>query len=244
MRQHRRLPVWSLSLVLAIALFNTSIVSPARADSAEAAFRSAYENRYTWDEQFPGYQAEVSINYFGALDQGIVKVKPDLSVEVINIEDEEIREFIANQLKMEIIHRRQVPFDQVHGDNRFELEGTDNNGAMGIREIGEGIDAYKVKDDMITQVNRTFGDVAVTVDTIGTTKTPQGYLVAQFQTTYKDPETGEVLEKEDVRDDHQKISRYYLLSSRDIRYAESGNPAAKQTYDVRLDFNDFQPLQE
>lgn len=243
MRQHRRILVWGLSLVLAIALFKTTTVLSARAQSAEATFRTAYENRYTWDEPFPGYRAEVSVNYYGTLEQGIVTVKPDLSVEVANIENKEIRQFVENQLKMEVIHRRQVPFDRMHGENRFELAQTDDNdGALRIREIGEGIDAYKVKDNIITQVNRTFGDVAVTVDTIGTTKTPQGYLVSQFQTTYRDAETGAVLEKEDVLDFHQKISRYYFLTSRDIRYAEAGDPAAKRTYDIRLDFNDFQPL--
>ena len=245
---------WGLNALVAIAIITT--ITPAYAQSAEAAFRAAYENRYTWDE-FPGYQAEVSINYEGKLDQGIVKVKPDLSVEVINIDDPEMRQFIENQLKMEIIHRRRVPFEQIHGQNRFEqaqssrrnlfrrnfeLAGTNDDGALDIREVGDSIDAYTVKNNTITQVNRTLGDVAVTVDTIGTTQTSQGYLVSQFQTTYRSPQTDEVLQKEDVRDEHQKIGGYYFLTSRDIRYAKAGDPADKRTADIRLDFNDFQPL--
>ena len=231
---------WGLRALVAIALTMT-ITLPAYAQSAEDAFRAAYENRYTWGD-FPGYQAEVSINYEGKLDQGIVKVKPDLSVEVINIDDPEMRQFIENQLKMEIIHRRSVPFEQIHGQNRFELAGTNEDGALEIREVGDSIDAYIVKNNTITQVNRTFGDVAVTVDTIGTTQTPQGYLVSQFQTTYRNPQTDEVLQKEDVGDEHQKIGGYYFLASRDIRYAKAGDPADKRMADVRLDFNDFQPL--
>ncbi|MGF1480371.1 MAG: DUF3386 family protein [Cyanophyceae cyanobacterium] len=237
MKRSRRI-FWGLSLLLAIACFTP--IPVALAQSAQTLFQTAYENRYTWDEQFPGYRAEVSVNHEGNLAQGIVEVKPDLSVEVFNISDDDTRQLVENQLKMEAIHRRRLAFEQIHGQNRFELVGSSNSGSR-IREVGNSVDVYEVDNNTITQVNRTFGDVSVTVDTLGTTKTPQGYLVLHFQTTYRTPK-GEVLQIEDVRDDHQKVSRYYILSSREIRYTDKGNPADKPTADIRLDFNDFQRL--
>jgi hypothetical protein len=253
--QHRIL-AWGLCFIFFIAISILGLPSMAHAQSIQKssateiptqsagdAFRAAYENRYTWDEQFPGYSAEVSINTEGELYQGIVRVKPDLSVEVANINKEEVPQLIANQLRMEVIHRRRVPFEKLHGQKRFELEGTDESGAVKIREVGDGMDShYKVKDKVITQVNRKLGDVAVTVDTLGTAKTSEGYLVAHFQTAFRNPQTGEVIEKQDVRDLHEKIGKYYLLTYRAIRSLKQGNPGEKLAAETLIRFNDIQPL--
>lgn len=211
--------------------------------SASDAFRAAYENRYTWDKRFPGYSAEVLLKYQGELKQGIVRVKPDLSVDVLNIDNKDVRELIANQLRMEVIHRRRVPFEKLHGHNSLELEGTDDSGALKIQEAGDGMDShYKVKDNVITQVNRKLGDVAVTVDTLDTAQTPEGYLVSHFQTAFRNPQTGEILEKEDVRDSHKNIGKYYLLTYRTIRSGKEGNPEDELSADTLIRFNNIQLL--
>ena len=211
-----RLLPWGLSFI--VATFTLGFSHPTYAISASDAFRTAYENRYTWDEQFPGYTAELSVNYDGELYQGMVSVKPDLSVEVINIENPDIRMLLENQLKMEVIHRRRVPFDEMHGNNSFLLVGTDDAGASIVKEVPDEMDSYyKVKDGTIAQVNRRFDDIAVAVDTLGTNKTPAGYLVSHFQATFRDAFTGEILEREDVRDLHQKIGNYYVLTNRTIQ---------------------------
>lgn len=235
--------IWGGSVLIAIALLLFGASPNAIALSANQAFQSAYEHRYTWDNRFPGYSAEVSLNYQGTLDQGIIRVNPDLSVEVMNLDTDEIREFVKSQLQMESIHRRSLPFEQLHSNHQFELEGADETGALKIRELGDDkISFYKVKNDIITQVNRTMGDIAVTVDTIGTAKTPLGYLVTQFQTTFRDAETGEVLERQDVRDFHEKIGNWYLLTYRAIRNTSNSDPGAKLTPDIILRFNSIQPL--
>ncbi len=257
MRQQlkRRILTWGLSVILALASFTLGLPNVAHAQStqktgstqiatlsASDAFHEAYKSRYTWDEQFPGYSAEVSINYQGKLNQGIVRVKPDLSVDVINI-NEDVRELIENQLRMEVIHRRRVPFEKLHGDKSFELEGTDESGALKIREVGDNMDShYIVQDKVITQVNRKFGDVAVTVDTLGTAKNPEGYLVTHFQTTFRDAKTGEILEKQEVRDAHEKIGKYYILTYRTIRSTKEDNSEEKLAADTLIRFNNIQLL--
>ena len=245
----RRILPWGLGLILAIASFSFGFPGAAHAQfsentgSAEEIFRAAYDNRYTWDEDFPGFAAEVSINHEGEVDQGIVRVEPDLSVDVINIDREEVRELIANQLQMEVTHRRRIPFEQIHGHSTFTLEGKDEEGAWQIREAGSQMESfYKIKENIITQVNRTFDGVAVTVDTIGTTNSPEGYLVVQFQTNFRDANTGEVLEREDVRDFHQKVGKYRFLSYRALRFGKEGNPADKLNADTLMTIKAFQPL--
>jgi len=251
--QHRII-CWSLSLIIASISFVFGLPASVNAQSisnthptqiatvsASEAFRNAYNQRYTWDKNFPGYSAEVSITHRGDIDQGIVRVQPDLSVDVINVEPDNLRELVANTVKMEIIHRRRLPFEQLHGNNDFELKGKDEYGALKINQVGDN-SYYKVKGDVITQVNRSFGDVAVTVDTLGTTKTPEGYLVSHFKTTFRDAQTDEVLEKEDVRDFHEKVGNYYLLTNRTIRYNQAENPEKNPVADTRIRFNDIQPL--
>jgi len=252
----RRILLCGISFLLIITSLTLGLPNTAQAQSiphssstqiaavsASDAFKAAYENRYTWDDKFPGYSAEVSVNEQGELDQGIVRVQPDLSVEVVNIDREDVRQLIANQLKMEVIHRRRSSFEQMHDPNSFELEGTDESGALKIREVGdESKSHYKVKDQVITQVNRVLGDVAVTVDTLGIAKNPEGYVVTHFQTTFRDPQTGDVLQKLDVRDFHEKIGSYYLLTNRTIRNTTQGNPEDKLVPDTLIRFNDVQPL--
>ncbi|MEC4986832.1 MAG: DUF3386 family protein [Oscillatoria sp. PMC 1068.18] len=233
-----------ISLILAIATFVLAQPSLAYATSATDLFRAAYENRYTWDKNFPGFSADVSINHQGILAQGIVRVSPDLEVEVININSKYLRELIANQFRMEIIHRQSLPFAEAHKNATFQLAKTElSSAATTIVEIGDEMNSYyQVKDKVITQVNRKFGDIAVTVDTLGITENPEGYLVTHFQTIFRDANTGEILEREDVRDFHEKIGQYYLLTNRTIRYAEKENPEAKLTPDTSMRIENIQPL--
>lgn len=211
--------------------------------SALELFHTAYENRYTWDKQFPGYSAEVSVRYNRELYHGLVRVNPDLSVAVSNINSEAVRQLVANQLQMEVTHRRQVPFEEVHGQHTFKLEGTDNTGAVQIREVGDEMESsYKVQKQKITQVNRVMGDVAVTVNTLGFETPPEGYLADHYQSIFRSTQTGEVLEKDDVRDFHEKIGKYYLLTNRAIRSVEQGDLDQDQGVDTLIRFNDVQPL--
>ena len=212
-------------------------------NSARDLFRNAYENRYTWDEQFPGYSAEVSIRYDKALYHGLVRINPDLSVATTGINSEAVRQLVVNQLRMVSIHRKRVPFEAIHGLSTFELEGTDDTGAVKIQEVGNEMDShYKVQEQKITQVNRLIGQVAVTVNTLGFIKPPEGYLAAHYQTTFSDAQTGEVLQQQDVSDNYDKIGKYFLLARRVIRSSEPGQSEQDQPPDTLIQFNDFQPL--
>jgi hypothetical protein len=57
-------------------------------------FRAAYENRYTWDTSFPGYRADVELKQGEEVYQGKISIKPDFSVEVTAIDNEEVQQSI------------------------------------------------------------------------------------------------------------------------------------------------------
>lgn len=255
----RPILVWSLGLAMVIAITfgspnlayaqppspttNNPAIAANTFKSAREVFRDAYEHRYTWDEQFPGYSADVSLRYNKTLYHGLVRVNSDLSVAVVSIKDEAVRQLVTEQLQMVITHHRRVPFETIHGQHAFELIGTDNTGALEIQEVGDDMDShYRVRNHQITQVNRVMGPVAVTVDTLGFFTPPEGYLVAHYQSTFCDPQTGEALEQQDVRDIYDKVGKYYLLTRRYIRPSNPAQPAPGLNADILMSFDAIQPL--
>ena len=50
--------------------------------NARDLFQAAYENRYTWDPNFPGLTANVSVAIDGVARTGKARINPDMSVQV------------------------------------------------------------------------------------------------------------------------------------------------------------------
>jgi hypothetical protein len=73
--------------------------------SARDFFRAAYENRYTWDNNFPGYTTDVTLIADGKTVTAKAQVNADLKAEVSDIEDETAKKAIHGQLWEIAIHR-------------------------------------------------------------------------------------------------------------------------------------------
>jgi hypothetical protein len=71
--------------------------------NARDLFRAAYEHRYTWDANFPGYSADIELKQGDEVYTGHVWIKPDMSVEVSGIEDEEVQQSVYTQMR-DIVH--------------------------------------------------------------------------------------------------------------------------------------------
>lgn len=204
--------------------------------SASELFRQAYENRYTWGPQFPGYTAVVELKQGKEDYKGHISLNPDMSVEVTGIDSENARQTVENQLRMLIIHRRRVPFEVAHKNSTFQLGITDETGAVEIFEIEDQKEShYKVFDQQLMQVNRLLGHTAVTVDTLSSEVTPQGYLVTRHRTTFRQPQTHQVLGEAESSDIYTKIGGYYVLKSQVIHDLEQN-----QRTTTELNFTDIQ----
>jgi len=190
---------------------------------AQELFRKAYENRYTWSRQFPGYTSVVELKYGKESYKANVRVNPDLSVEVSGIEQEKARQTIENQVRMLVIHRQRIPFEVAHKNSIFQMGGTDNTGAIEIFEQTDKTSSnYKVFGQKLLQVNRFLGKTAVTVDTLDTEATPEGYLATRYRSTFTDPQTKQVVGVEESEDSYKKMGGYYLPKSQIIRDFEQG----------------------
>jgi hypothetical protein len=55
--------------------------------TAESLFQTAYERRYTWDENFPGYSAYVQLLQEGEIYTGKIQIDPRLNIRVTEVAD-------------------------------------------------------------------------------------------------------------------------------------------------------------
>ena len=208
--------------------------------TAQDLFRSAYENRYTWDQNFPGYRAKVTMK--SGEEQFIAQalVKADLSFEVSGVEDPKAKKSIQGQLWEMTIHRVKHSFEESHGKNTFAFGAEDETGAKEILIGGasEG-NSYKLRDNTVCFVNRRIRDKIVNINTLKTFMTESGYLSAEYESFYLDPETREPnTSKTNFVDNFEKVGNYYLLVKRTIKSLDAeGNTSV-----VEYNFTDIELL--
>ena len=194
--------------------------------TAQDVFRSAYENRYTWDKDFPGYQAQVTMTTGETQYTAQAKVNSDLSFEVSGIEDGEAKKAIQGQLWEMTIHRVKRSFTETHGKNTFSFGKKDETGAVEILLGGasEG-NSYKVRDNTVCFVNRRIKDKVVNINTLTTVMTEKGYLSEKYESFYVDPQTHEPQTATTAFEDKfSNFGGYYILTDRIITTKDNNQP--------------------
>ena len=83
-------------------------------------FRKAYENRYTWKNDFNGYQGKCIFMANNICHKGDFILGKDFKPNIQKIEDEKIVKSIASQLFEVCIHRVKREFLSVHLENNFK----------------------------------------------------------------------------------------------------------------------------
>lgn len=207
--------------------------------SAQELFRNAYENRYTWDDKFPGYTAVVDFKQGKDKYTGSIRVNPDLSVEVTGINDEEASQTVKNQLLMLAVHRKRSPFEVTHKNKTFKYDSASKSGVMEIVEQGGKAAArYQVADNRIVQVSRLLGPHAVVVKTLDTQTTPEGYIATQYQSTFHDAKTNQLIGLETSFDSYKKVGSYYLPVRQVVEHTEDGDK-----FEAQFEFTQIKLMQ-
>ncbi|MDJ0647643.1 MAG: DUF3386 domain-containing protein [Xenococcaceae cyanobacterium MO_188.B19] len=174
-------------------------------------FRSAYENRYTWDENFPGYTTQVELKQGEEVYTGIIKVDQDLSVEVTGIEDEKVQESVYNHLRDVITHRKRSSFEKAHGKSTFSLGEEDTTGAVEILVKGDSMGSnYKIRGTEICQVSRVMGPIAFVINTSDSLDTGEGYISTGYNAIFRDSKTNDLKGKREFKETYEKFGNYYL----------------------------------
>ncbi len=192
--------------------------------SAQDLFRAAYENRYTWDSDFPGYTADVTYTQDDQTFTGQVRVTPDLKAEVEGVEDEAAQKAIHGQMWEIAVHRVRRSFEQTHGQNTFTYGAVDADGATEIFVEGKAMgDRYKVKHNEVCLVHRHIHGVVVTIHTFSSHDTGEGYLSHRYDSVYHDPETNAQKGGKSLFEDlYTQVGKYWILNQRTIETEAEG----------------------
>jgi hypothetical protein len=181
--------------------------------NARELFKAAYENRYTWDQNFPGYSADVEIKQGEEVYTGKVRINSDLKVEVTGIEDEKVQESVYNQMRDIVTHRKRSSFEQAHGKNEFNLGEADSTGAVDILVKGDAMGSnYKVRGTEICQVSRVMGPMAFTINTNESLDTGEGYVSTGYNAIFRNSKTGDLMGKREFEETYEKVGNYYVMT--------------------------------
>ncbi len=196
-------------------------------------FRRAYENRYTWKNEFNGYKGKCIFSVNNDIHEGEFSLGSNFKPNIQNIEDEKIVKSIASQLFEVCIHRVKREFISIHSENNFNLL---KNSESGIEMIISGKnkgDKYRVKNDFINMVYRKIHGIIIEIFVEEFLDTGIGYLSKKYSSQTIDPDTlqskSQKLEYEDkfinIGEEH-----YWILNSRTIKYLNENREEETQKF--------------
>ena len=184
-------------------------------------FRKAYENRYTWKNEFNGYKGKCIFSINNNIHEGFFSLGKDFKPNIQNIEDEKIAKSIASQLFEVCIHRVKREFKSVHSENNFNLLKNSGNGIeMSVSGKNQG-DKYRVKNNCINMVYRKIHGTIIEIFVEEFLDTGIGSLSKKYSSQSIDPYTLKAKsQKLEYRDEFINIDKedYWFLNSRTIKY--------------------------
>ncbi|MFH7027047.1 MAG: DUF3386 domain-containing protein [Heteroscytonema crispum UTEX LB 1556] len=191
--------------------------------TARELFQTAYESRYTWDENFPGYSADVQLLQCSDVYTGQIRINRDLSVEVTGIADEQIQEGIYTQLLDTVTHRQRSSFEESHGKHEFLLGEIDATDAVEILVQGDSMGShYKIRGKEICQVSRIMGRMAVVIDTQESLDTGSGYIPSRYDAVFRNSKTNEITAMLKMQDIYEKVGDYYVMTKQVVQDYKDG----------------------
>ena len=198
--------------------------------SAQELFRAAYENRYTWDADFPGYTADILYKYDGDSFTGKIRINPELKAEVLGVENEAAQKAIHGQAWEIAVHRVRRTFAQTHWENTFSYGVTEPGDTTEILVGGKSTgDKYKVRNNEVCHVHRLIHGTFVTINTFSSHETGEGYLSHTYDSVYHNPQTGEQKGgRSQFTDEYEKVGKYFILNRREIRTETQGKISVQE----------------
>lgn len=185
--------------------------------TARELFQAAYESRYTWDEKFPGYSADVRLVQGTEVCTGKIRINRDMSVEVMEIADEQVKAGIYTQLRDLVNHRQKISFEESYGQYEFSLGQTDDNGTVEIFVSDDSTSStHNIRNNEVVCVTRVMGKTIFVIDTHQSLDTGSGYVATHYNAIFRDSKTDEVKSVLKFEDIYEKIGDYYLMTKQVI----------------------------
>ena len=196
-------------------------------------FKKAYENRYTWKNDFHGYQGKCIFLSKNNIHKGNFVLGKDFKPNIQKIEDQKVVKSIASQLFEVCIQRVKREFEAVHSENNFNLL---KNSESGIEMIVSGKnqgDKYRIKNDCINMVYRKIHGTIIEIFVEEFLDTGIGTLSKKYSSQKIDPNTLEAnFQKLEYEDEFVNIGEedYWILNARTIKYLNQNQEEETQKF--------------
>ena len=196
-------------------------------------FRKAYENRYTWKNNFNGYQGKCTFLFNNSIYKGDFVLGKDFKPHIQKIEDEKIIKSISSQLFEVCIHRVKREFQSVHSENNFNfLKSSECGIEMCVSGKNEG-DKYRVKNECINMVYRKIHGTIIEIFVEEFFDTGIGVLSKKYSSQQLNPDTLKAnSQKLEYHDEFINVDKeeYWILNSRTIKYLNQNQQEEMQKY--------------
>jgi hypothetical protein len=198
---------------------------------AREALRRAFEKTARWPQGFKGFTADLTVNINGKEFRGPLTVKGPREVSV-QLGDEDVQKWAHDQLAMIAVHRGPRTFED--SDGKYTLTMKDDGHPLGTRlDIHGSHSFYRVKDDRITQINRTMSHpgmasfaFTINVEDSAVTQDHKN-LTTKYTVYYFSPEDGKLKNVESFTDTHVRVGAADLPATRRIIAFENGTVIVK-----------------
>ena len=188
-------------------------------DDCRKVFQKAYENRYTWPENFNGYKGRCILNENKVKCNGIFLIGKNYQPVIKNIENKENVKKISSQLFEVVIHRVKKSFEEVHSKNEFRfLKQSEKGIEMEVLGKNDG-DKYRVNEGKINMVYRKIHGVIIEIFVEDFFDTGNGFLSTKYSSQQLDIESLKPkTQKYSYKDNFIKIknTNLWVLESRTI----------------------------
>jgi len=192
--------------------------------AARDLLRKAFEKTSRWPQGFKGFTADLICEEENRVSEGRVTVKSAREVTV-EIGDGELKKWAEGQISMMAVHRGPRSFEESDGKNSLTL-GEEDHHPLGCLLIlhGDGMNSrYRIKDDRITQINRSMERAKFTINVEDSLTTADGKaLTTRYAVFYFSPADGTLRQVETYSDSHAVVNGIYLPGVRRVSFNENG----------------------
>ena len=206
---------------------------PTVADDPKARelLRQAFEKTARWQKDFKGFTADLTVNVNGKETTGPIMVKGPREVSV-QLDDADVQKWAQEQLGMIAVHRGPRSFEE--SDGKYSLTMEEDGHPFGIKLVIHGSNSfYRLKDNRITQINRTMAHPGMTpfaftinVEESSVTQ-DQKNLTTKYSVYYFSPTDGKLSNVETFTDSHVRVGSSDLPATRRIITFENGGVVVK-----------------
>lgn len=196
---------------------------PTKADpAAYELLHVAHDRRSNLPKDLTGFSADVTVNDNGTETTGSVAYSKAKGLEMqIPQASKEAQDWLRSALLSAVAHRMAGDFARGDGSNPITFTSDDHSPLGRQVALNDNFHSlYRVKDNQITEVTRTMGNLRLTITMLENIVVDNGqYLPKHFAVTYFDAKTGAVEHAEYFTDTHSRIDGAWMPTARRVVFA-------------------------